>query len=352
MKKINVLITGGGSPGIAGTIFSLRNNYEKRKIKIITTDIKDEVVGKYLSDRFYVIPGANEEDEYLRSVLKICVNEKIDVLFPQNTRELLILSNNLNSFENIHTKVIVSDYKNLLIANNKLELLKICKRISIPYPDYYFVDNLIDLRKAAISAGYPNKPIIVKPPDSNGSRGIRIIDDNKNYKDLYYSEKPTSLFMKLNQFCEILGEKFTPILVMEYLPGDEITIDVFRDRKCFISIPRKREEIRSGISFQNSAVFSKELIKYSKTISEYLNLKYCFGFQFKYDINGIPKILECNPRIQGTMIFSTIMGANMIYYAVKSALNESLPEYILDWDTKIFRYWGAVGINSKGIVRV
>jgi len=349
MKKLNILITGGGSPGIAGTIYSLKNNYEDREVYIVVTDIKDDVVGKHLSDKFYLISRATEEEKYLESVLRICKDEDIDVFIPQNTRELLYLSQKLDSFSEINTKVIVSAHDKMIIANNKYELLKLCSQINIPFPSYNLVDNIKDLKIAANILGYPKKPIIVKPPDSNGSRGIRIIDENKNYKELFYNEKPTNLYIKLDQLFEILGTEFPQLLVMEYLPGDEITIDVFRDRNHFISIPRVREEVRSGISFRNSAFNSDELINYSEKISEHLDLKYCFGFQFKYDVYGIPKILECNPRVQGTMVFSTFMGANMVYFAVKSALGEQLPKVELDWDTKLIRYWGALGLNSKGI---
>ena len=81
-------------------------------------------------------------------------------------------------------------------------------------------------------------------------------------------------------------------------------------------------------------------------------LKYCFGFQFKYDINNIPKILECNPRVQGTMVFSTMMGANLIYSSLKSCLGEDIPEFVLHWETKLLRYWGAIGVNDKSITKI
>ena len=60
MPKLTILITGAGSPGIAGTIFSIRNNYDNRNFFIITTDIKEDAPGKYLSDKFYVIPPATK----------------------------------------------------------------------------------------------------------------------------------------------------------------------------------------------------------------------------------------------------------------------------------------------------
>jgi carbamoyl-phosphate synthase large subunit len=64
-----------------------------------------------------------------------------------------------------------------------------------------------------------------------------------------------------------------------------------------------------------------------------LDLKYAFGFQFK---GG--KLLECNPRVQGTMMASTFAGANIIYSAVKYALGEEVPEFNIDWDSRVLRY--------------
>jgi len=240
----------------------------------------------------------------------------------------------------------------MIVANDKSYLLKKCCHLGIPYPEFYLVDNFYDLTKAAELLGYPNRPTLVKPPNSNGSRGIRIIDENRNYNQLFYNEKPTSLFVKLKHLYDLIGEKFNPLLVMEFLPGEEITIDVFRDQNVFVSIPRKREEVKSGISFINSAYKSDELIEYSKILSDKLDLKYCFGYQFKINCNGIPKIIECNPRVQGTMIYSTFMGFNMIYASVKSALGEKIADFVLDWETKLLRYWGALGINQNGVYKI
>ena len=43
MDDVVVIVTGAGAPGIMGTIYSLKKNYDKRSIKIITTDIKDNM---------------------------------------------------------------------------------------------------------------------------------------------------------------------------------------------------------------------------------------------------------------------------------------------------------------------
>ena len=349
MNKINILITGGGSPGIMGTIYSLRNNYDQRDIKIICTDIKSDCIGRYVADKFYQIERASNTKQDLNDIISISKAEKVDIILPQNTAELAALSKNQSRLLDAGTKVIISSYDNLIRANSKHKLLEVCKKIEIPHPDYYLIKDKNDLIAKAEKLGWPDNPVLIKHPNLNGSRGIRILDENMDYKDLFYNQKPTSMYTKLDDFLKITGDNFTPLLVMEYLPGEEVSIDVFRDSKNFISIPRVRDEIRSGISFKNSAVKRSDLIRYSKELSESLDLKFCFGFQFKYDSNGIPKILECNPRVQGTMVFSTIMGANMIYSSIKSCLGEDIPQFSINWDTKLLRYWGVVGLNNNTI---
>ena len=116
-------------------------------------------------------------------------------------------------------------------------------------------------------------------------------------------------------------EHFDDYLVTEYLPNEEYTIDTFRSAKTIISIPRKRTRIRSGISFETQIETNQKLIDYSNKLALLLDLKYCFGFQFKYDDEGTPKILECNPRVQGTMIASVLAGFNLIFYSIAEALN-------------------------------
>jgi len=347
MNKINILVTGGGSPGIIGTIYSLKNNYDQRDIQIVCTDAKSDCVGKYVADKFYQIKKANDVQDYLSDIFSIVISEKIDVILPQNTAELSVLSHNKSKLLDMGCKVIISSYNNLIRANSKFELLEVCKELEIPYPEYYLIKNKGDLIAKATKLGWPDNTVLIKHPSLNGSRGIRIIDENVNYKDLFYNQKPTNMYTKLDDFLKIIGDNFDPLLVMEYLSGEEVSIDVFRDSENFISIPRLRNEIRSGISFKNSAVKRSDLIGYSKKLSDYLDLEFCFGFQFKYDKNGIPKILECNPRVQGTMIFSTIMGANIIYSSIKSCLGEKIPQFSLDWNTRLLRYWGAVGMNDK-----
>ncbi|QYZ79822.1 ATP-grasp domain-containing protein [Methanofollis formosanus] len=348
MDDLTVLVTGAGAPGIKGTLYSLNENFDNRCIRTIGTDIKQEVVGTYLCDKFYHISRPSEKD-YLDQLLLICEQEDVDVILPQNTLELSVLAENKSPFLNIGTSIAVSDAPAISIANDKYKLMKLAEQIGVPTPKSILVDNFDALIKSASELGWPHKPVVVKPPLSNGMRGVRIIDESLDLKKMFYSEKPTSLFVKMNILREILGSHFPPLLVMEYLPNAEYTIDVLEAQKYTI-IPRKRDLIRSGITFQGTVECHEELITYAQKLSEATGLNYAFGFQFKMDEQSVPKLLESNPRVQGTMVLSTFAGANIIYAAVKRALNEDIPDFQVKWGTKILRYWGGMGIQNKNAV--
>jgi len=361
LKPIRVLITGAGAPGIAGTIYSLKNNFDNRKMITIGTDLKEEVIGKYLCDKFYKVICPKEEN-YIDVMLNICEKEKIDVLLPQTTAELFKLSKHKNDFENVGTKITISDYEAIRVSNNKFELTNIFKKLKLPYPEFHLVRKFDDLIEKAKKLGFPEKPVVIKPPESSGMRGLRVLYEGIDLKRSFYEDKPVSvsiegkvpnsLFITSQALHSIIGDEFPELMVSEFLPGAEYSVDCFRsvDGNKIIIIPRKRDLIRTGITFYGTTEENKEIIEYSRRIAEEIDLTYMFGFQYKLDSEGTPKILESNPRIQGTMVLATFSGANIIYASIKHALGEDVPDFNIKWGTKIMRYWGGIGVfNGKMI---
>lgn len=352
MKRLKIIVTGAGAPGIRGTIYSLKNNYDHRPIEIIGTDVNFDVVGKYLCDNFYTIPKASNKSDYLKALSDISDIEKPDIIIPQNTSEMETLADNIKDFEDKGIKVIVSNANSIERSNNKFALLELCRANGLSYPEYRLVDNVFDLEISLKELGWPAKRVIVKPPVSNGMRGFRVIDEHIDSKKTFYSEKPDNSIISFDDLKKILGVNFPDLLVSEYLPGDEYSVDILRTKDRIDVIPRKRTMIRSGITFNGNLEYNTEIINTSIELSGLLDMEYCFGFQFKMDYNNRPQLLECNPRVQGTMVMSTIAGANLIYSAVKYALNEPIPEFTIDWNSSFYRYWGGVGINKSHVNKI
>jgi len=343
MKKLTILITGIGAPGAPGIIKSLRL-VKERKIKIIGVDMRKDAVGSVLVDEFKSIPSANSS-RYFSSLLNVAKKFKVEVILPLNTAELLTLSKNKSIFEKEGIRISISSPESIEIANNKYLLMEKLKN-TIPLPRFYYVKSSSQFKKAVNKLGYPEKIVCFKPPISHGMRGFRILDSRLDRLGVLLNQKPTGIFTTFEEIFFVLKKSnpFPELLVMEFLPGVEYSVDALaQNGKSLIAIPRTRDYIKMGISFEGTLVANKEIVEYCKEISKKLNLNGNVGFQFKENEEGVPKLIECNPRLQGTVVINTFAGVNLVYLAVKLALDEKfeIPKKI-KWGTKMIRYWEEV----------
>ncbi|MBV8365601.1 MAG: ATP-grasp domain-containing protein [Candidatus Eremiobacteraeota bacterium] len=354
-RPINVLVTGAGAPGIGGTVFCLRNNPDEQPVNIMGVDTNAEAVGRYLTDSFALVPPP-EDDTYLNRLLDICEAHRIDAILPQTTREIARLSTSLDIFEQRQIPVMVSSSAAIERANDKYAVVCGFQALGLPTPRFAMVRNRAELLDAAGLFGYPSTPIVVKPPVSNGMRGVRVVTETKWDVQRFLREKPSGLEIGLSDLLAMLEtppDSFPPLLVTEFLPGPEFTVDVFRGAHGAIALPRAREVIRSGITFSSRSIGDERLRDYSLRGAEELDLKYAFGFQFKLDAAGVPKILECNPRIQGTMVASYFSGFNVIWMGLKELLGErvGLAESVYR-ESRFVRFWGGVGVTDGTAVAI
>lgn len=350
-RALTILVTGGGAPGIAGTIYALRRNPDGVKVRIITCDMRPDVVGRYLADAFYIVPSA-ESPEFGKALLEIAINEHVDVILPQVTRELLPLAENAPLFEQHGTKIAIASKASIERANDKWIILEAAKQCKVPYPKSVLTKAEEELLQAVKELGYPQTKVVVKPRLSNGLRGLRILSEEPWDVVRFLTQKPDSLEISLDGLLAILRNGEWPeLIVQEFLPGPEYTIDVFRGQCGIVAIPRLREEIRSGITFKAKVELRSDLQLYAFKLADELDLKYAFGFQFKVSSDGTPKVLECNPRIQGTMVTAAFAGCNVIWWAVKEALGERVqpeePRLHVN-GMRFIRYWGGVAVYNDG----
>ncbi len=150
---------------------------------------------------------------------------------------------------------------------------------------------------------------------------------------------------------KILGNSFPELLVMEYLDGEEYTVDIFRYNNEITVVPRIRKNIKSGITFSGKVVKNSKIEEFSSKLAVGLDLNYCFGFQFIMKDN-IPFIIECNPRVQGSMIISTLSDANIIYNSVQMHLRWSTFPMKINYDISFSRYWGGISYTGNEKIKV
>tara|TARA_B100000787_G_C16149603_1_gene275945 strand:- start:138 stop:1163 length:1026 start_codon:yes stop_codon:yes gene_type:complete len=335
---INILMTGAGAPGGPGIIKCLK---EIPNSKLIVGDADDMASGKFLNDSFVLLPKA-KDDNFIHKVLSICKEMEIDLIFPLVTMELFKFSKNRDIFERNNIKIIVSDFANLSIANNKSALYKHLAKKEVATPMFRVVKNYEEFYKAKEEVKSVTSSYCLKPSISNGSRGVRLVDDEINEYDLLFNEKPNSLYITDEKINTILKENsFPELLIAEILPGNEYTIDTIVDNNGnpILILPRLRTKTNGGISVAGKFEKHIKIIDYCDKIIRSLKLLGPIGIQVKEDKFGEFKILEINPRIQGTSVAALGVGINLPKLAVESFLgiNYTIPE--IKWNTEFIRYY-------------
>ena len=134
-------------------------------------------------------------------------------------------------------------------------------------------------------------------------------------------------------------------LFQEYLPGQEYTVDVLcdLDSNPVIVVPRKRLQIKAGISSKGQVIKHKQIENLCKDLCLYLNLKGPVCIQLKEDSKGNPKFIEVNPRLGGGTYFSTLAGVNFLDLILKIKNEQSFNQPIFK-EITVLRYYNEIVI--------
>jgi carbamoyl-phosphate synthase large subunit len=349
MKDITILLTASGSPSMPGLVKCFKKNGE-RNIRIIGTDMKNDASVTQMVDVFYQVPSASSDD-YIDCLINICKKEKVDIVIPGMSQELYKMVASKNKFEQIGTKLSLSEGDSLFIVNNKLKTYQFMADNNLPVPKFYQITHASELEEVCCLLGYPQKPVCVKVTESSGSRGVRIIDAGKSRYDLFINDKPSSFYISLKEMTEILSEKnqLPEMIVMEYLPGIEYTVDLLADKGKVLYIVGKRNNV-SLMSIAQESTLTEEPSAYKlcTEIVRLMNLDGNIGFDFLYDAKGIPILMDINPRITATISLCAAGGLNLPYLRIKQLLGEELPEVEINYGITMKRRYLEMFTDNDG----
>lgn len=329
-RNISVVVTACGCPGASTFIHWLKENVKDRKIYIIGTDMSNEPIGRFISDKFIQIPSAESED-FIPKVKELIINEKPDVFYCVSSNEVGKVSKYKAELEALGTKVIVSDHEIINVASNKYSLYEALKDVEgIDLPKYYNPKNLDEFIQMSKLLGYPEKQVCFKPHFSKGSRGFRIINDNISRKDLLLNYKPDSLFISMNEFISIfkIEKEFPDFLLMELVEGEETdAMTLSKDGEVLLNTVKTRESSRAGVITSGELVKREKIELSCRKIIKELPLDYNACIQFIGT-----KLIEINTRVS-TYIYQEDMIEP--YLTIQLALGEISADEVKKYQNNI-----------------
>ena len=350
MRDITVLMTGCGAPGAPGIIKCFRNNGE-RNIRLIGVDRNENAGARDLADAFFTVPSAGDE-EFIPAVLELCHREKVDAVVPIVTRELGKFARNREAFQKMGTAVSVMDAETLEVVNNKARLLTAMRERGLSVPAFQVVHSVAELERACADLGWPEKGVCVKAAVGNGSRGVRLLDAKKSRYDLFFNEKPNSMYISYEELIRTLSERETipEMLVMELLPGTEYSADFLCDHgKPLYTVCRRGLSVVTSNMMSLVVEDAPAVAELCAAVAGELRMDGNFGFDLLYGAEGAgPYVIEVNPRLTAGVVACAAAGVNLPYLGVKRLLGEELPDLQVRYGTKMSRRYQESFFDPEG----
>lgn len=338
MKDITVLVSACGAQFMPGLADCLKQNGE-RNVRIVGVDMGIDKTVLQMVDALYQVPRATDP-EYVDRLLEICRKEKVDVVMPFMSAELLPLIDRKEEFEAIGTKVSVSDRQSVEITNNKYKFYDFLKDNGLPVPKFAPIRSADELIPACEACGYPNNAVCVKATELSGSRGIRIIKPGVSRFDILFGEKPNSFFTTMDELLSTLKERdeMPEMMAMEYLPGMEGSVDLIAENGKILYMAYRESTVNlHSIPQEGELKDNKEAYEIAEKVIAALKFTGNADLDFKNDTDGHPVLMEINPRIAATMKIFKEGGLNLPYLRIKQLLGEDLPEVKVKYGVKFKR---------------
>lgn len=219
--------------------------------------------------------------EYIDDLLRICKEDKINLLIPTIDTDLLILSKNKRRFEEVGTKVLISDPDKILICRDKSitsQFFVDCG-LCAPIPVNCWRD---------YKAGYP---AFIKPKDGSSSINAHKVENQKE--------------------LELYASQIEDYVVQPYITGNEYTIDVFCDwdGEPISIVPRERVRVRAGEVLTTKIFMDQTMIEEAKKLCDLFKPCGPITVQLIRDDNDVDWYIEINPRFGGGAPLSMKAGA-------------------------------------------
>jgi carbamoyl-phosphate synthase large subunit len=305
MRKYNVLVFPCGTEIANEIINSLKYN---KYFNLVFASSETLSYCNYRGKEVNFLPYVND-DSFLNKLKKLIDLKKIDFIIPAHDDVAFALS---QLEDKIKAKVIGQ-------SKNVNEIVRFKDKT------YKYFNNILPIGK--IFNETPKEedfPVFTKPKKGQGSFKALILNDLDEYNS----------FFKQNKKDEFI--------IMEYLPGQEFTIDCFSDKgKVLYYGARTREKTTRGISIQSTLItdvsLNREFKKYADLISKKLNMHGIWFYQMKFDKNGNLKLLEIGPRVSGTMMLNRVRGVNFVELAIYQKLGFNIEVVFNDIEVSLAR---------------
>lgn len=329
----NVLLTGaggGGTNNLYRDILESKLNLEE--YTFFGSNISKQIIAKSEMENNFILPVATNK-KYLEKLNKLIRENKIDLIIPNNDREVGVISANRAW---IDCKVFLPEEETIEICQDKYLFYNKLKH-KIPMADSIALNSYSEIAAAMKELG--GEKFWVRPRVGAGSKGACWVE----------TEEQAINFIKLWE--ELRGFDIADYTISKFLPGRDFCFQsVWKDGRLVVAKMCERlsyfggENRISGMSSTPAVaktVFDQQVYNmlfeavYTLTDHPHGN----FNFDLKGTEEGEMCVTECNVGrfCMITPIFDLSGNYSTVEYYIRSAFNEKLDiSEVIDYEKDVF----------------
>ena len=267
--------------------------------RLLAADLAPISAACRLADVALGVPRADSE-EYIPALLRIVADHQVGLLVPVTDLDLLDLARHRERFAELGCTVMIASEATIRVCRDKSATAELIRRAGLPE---IHTTTLAEFRDR------PFYPCFVKPVSGSASIGAARIEGAGE--------------------LDVHVAKFGPeLIVQECAAGQELTIDVYRDRRGVVRsvVPRLRLAVRSGEVEKGVTVADPAVIDATLKLAGVLgDLWGVFCCQCRRDGDDAPpQFFEINPRFGGGAPLSIAAGANLPLYLLQEVLGRDV----------------------------
>jgi carbamoyl-phosphate synthase large subunit len=294
-RRKRVLVTGAAGPAAVGFLYLA----ERGDVEFYAADTDPVASGLYLvpAERRVVLPRG-DAPEFAETVRGVCRRLGIDVLVPTVDTELLALVRLRKAFAAEGTTVLAAPEATLVACQDKAELARVCA-----------ADGELPTTRVLLDDTHVPLGSIVKARSLSGPRGVRLVT------------RPQDLLGVPRDGSHV---------VQEYLPGEELSVDVYvrSDGVVVSAVPRTRDRVDCGVAVAGRTVADEQCVEVATNVARAIGLRGIANVQLRRRADGSPVLLQVNPRLPGSLVLTAAAGANLAALALAEALGGRVPRHV------------------------
>ena len=281
--------------------------------------------GMYDCDSYEMTPSIYEEN-YLSILVQKCTQDKVDVLIPGHPDEVLLYSQNQQTFAAAGIRTIIPGEKLILICRDKETMADSFGSLDSLFVKSYHASEILDPENRM-----PVKfPLIAKPRTGFGSRSIQIIhttEDVKALSDDFILQElaiPSSSDLNYERYLEAVRNRVN-------LQISEVSVQLVADKNgAPLGRMMSYNRLANGVPIEILPFDSAIVWEAIDSLLPYLHqagLKGPLNIQGRLTEQGF-KVFEMNPRFTAMTGVRALMGFNEVESCLRSWLD--LPCYPLN----------------------